>query len=221
MRSLDIEYSNTARRLGMVSAVAVVGFSLIYVVVLGLGFASRISPDQPIGDPWFSILEILIIAMMPGMVALMAAVHARTPAPARVLSLISLIFMSMVAMLTVSVHFSILVLGRLPILAVEPLGPLLVSFQWPSLPYAIDIVAWDVFFALSVLFAAPVFGGTRLEAAVRVLMIVSGALALAGLGGVVGGDMDLRNIGIAGYAVVFPAAAALLAVLFWRDSART
>jgi hypothetical protein len=37
--------------------------------------------------------------------------------------------------------------------------PLFLSFKWPSVSYALTILAWDVFFALSVLFAAPVFGG--------------------------------------------------------------
>jgi hypothetical protein len=50
------------------------------------------------------------------------------------------------------------------------------------------------------------------------LLIVSGVLALAGLAGVVTGDMRLRNIGIIGYAGVFPVAAALIAVLFRRGA---
>jgi hypothetical protein len=45
---------------------------------------------------------------------------------------------------------------------------------------------------------------------------VSGVLALAGLAGVFLNDMQVRNIGIVGYAVVFPVAAALIGILFWR-----
>jgi hypothetical protein len=66
------------------------------------------------------------------------------------------------------------------------------------------------------LFAAPVFRGNRLAVWIRVLMIASGVLALAGLSGVVVGDMQLRNIGIVGYVGVFLVVAALLAVLFYR-----
>ncbi len=82
--------------------------------------------------------------------------------------------------------------------------------------YALDILAWDVFFALSMLFAAPVFGTGRLEKAVRVLMVASGVLSLAGLAGVPLADMGIRNPGILGYVgvslVIFP----LLAVVFGR-----
>ncbi len=56
--------------------------------------------------------------------------------------------------------------------------------------------------ALSMLFAAPVFGTGRLEKTVRVLMIASGVLSLAGLIGVPLADMGIRNIGIQGYARV-------------------
>ena len=96
--------------------------------------------------------------------------------------------------------------------------PLLLSFTWPSVVYALNILAWDVFFALSMLFAAPVFWGSRLAAWIRVLMIASGVLALAGLSGVVVGDMQLRNIGIVGYLGVFLIVATLLGVLFYRTT---
>jgi hypothetical protein len=63
-------------------------------------------------------------------------------------------------------------------------------------------------------FAAPVFSGSRLAEWTRRLMIAFGLLALAGLGGVAFGDMQLRNIGILGYVGVFLVVAVLLAVLF-------
>jgi hypothetical protein len=97
-----------------------------------------------------------------------------------------------------------------------PWLPQLLSFKWPSVPYALDILGWDVFFALSILFAAPVLSGSRLAKSIRVLMTLSGAIALAGLSGVTANDMRFRNIGIADYSLLFPIAAALLAVLFYK-----
>lgn len=118
--------------------------------------------------------------------------------------------------LSCSLHFVILTLGRQPEFTALPWLPLFVEFRWPSVVYALDILAWDVFFPPSVLAAAPVFRGGRLASWIRVLMIISGILALGGLTGVMTGDMQLRNIGIVGYAGVFPVAAALLALLFHR-----
>jgi hypothetical protein len=66
------------------------------------------------------------------------------------------------------------------------------------------------------LFAAPVFSGSRLAAWTRALMIAGGVLELAGLSGVAAGDMQLRNIGIVGYVGMFLVVASLLPVLFYR-----
>jgi hypothetical protein len=213
-----VKFTATARGLGILSAATTVILVVAYAVTLAVGLASLESPQEPIGDPMFTILEVLIIVMMPAMVALMVAVHAWAPMHAKALSLISVVFMGLLAGVTCIVHFSILTLSRQPEFAGQSWLPLVLSFTWPSVVYALDILAWDVFFALSMLFAAPVFGGSRLAAWTRVLMISSGVLSLAGLSGVVAGDMQLRNIGIVGYVGVFLVVAALLAILFYRTT---
>ena len=209
-------FTATARSLGIFSAAATVILLVAYAVTLTVGLLSLESPQQPIGDPMFTILEVLIILMMPVMVALMVAVHAWAPMHAKTLSLISVVFMGMLARVTCIVHFCILTLSRQPEFTGQPWLPLVFSFNWPSVAYALDILGWDIFFALSMLFAAPVFWGSRLAASIRVLMIASGVLALAGLSGVVVGDMQVRNIGIVGYVGVFLGVAALLTVFFYR-----
>lgn len=209
-------FTSCARRFGIVSAIGTVFLIGVYAATLVAGLLSLQSPQQPIGDPVFSILEVLILLLMPPMVALMVAVHAWAPAEARVFSLTALVFMSLLAGLTCSLHFVILTVGRQPAFAQLAWTPLLLSFEWPSVTYALDILAWDVFFALSVLFAAPVFRGSRLATSIRVLLVASGTLALGGLSGVVVGDMRLRMIGVVGYVGVFPVAALLLAILFYR-----
>jgi hypothetical protein len=217
---MRIGLTPVARRLGLVSASATVVLMAAYLITLIVGFLSLDSPDEPIGDPMFSILEIVIIVMMPAMVGLMVAVHAWAPERLKTLSLVSVIFMGLLAGLTCSVHFLVLVLTRDPAFAGQPWAPLFLSFTWPSVAYALDILGWDVFFPLSMLFAAPVFSGSRLAAWIRGLMILSAVLSLAGLSGVVTGDMQLRNIGIAGYVGVFLVVAVLLAVLFYRAEPR-
>jgi hypothetical protein len=210
-----MKFTATARSLGIFSAAATVILLVAYAVTLTVGLASLESPQQPIGDPMFTILEVLIIVMMPAMVALIVAVHAWAPTQAKTLTLTSLVFMGLLAGVTSVVHFCVLTLSRQPEYAGRPWESLVFPFAWPSVVYALDILAWDVFFPLSVLFAAPVFRGSRLTAWIRVL-IASGVLSLAGLSGVVACDMQLRNIGIVGYVGVFLVVAALLAILFYR-----
>jgi hypothetical protein len=217
---VDMTFTASARRLGIVSAAGTVLLGGVYAAVLAFGLLTLPSPRLPIGDPFFSVLEVLIIVMMPVIVALMVAVHAWASAEVKVFSLLALVFASMLAALTSCVHFVILAVGRQAAFSAVASMPLFLSFTWPSVAYALDILAWDVFFALSVLCAAPVFSGNRLATSVRVLLVAAGALALAGLSGVIAGDMRLRGIGIVGYSGIFPVAALLMAMLFRRTAPR-
>ena len=213
-----MKFTTTARSFGIFSAAATVILVVAYAVTLAVGLLTLESPQQPIGGPLFTILEVLIMVMMPAMVALMVAVHAWAPMDAKALTLTSLVFMSLLAGETFIVHFCILTLSHRPKFRAQSWLPLVLSFEWPSVVYALDILGWDVFFPLSMLFAALVFQGSRLATWIRVLMIASGVLSLAGLSGVVAGDMQLRNIGVVGYVGVFLVVAALLAVLFYRTT---
>lgn len=188
----------------------------VYAVTLAAGFLSLRSPQEPIGEPFFSALEILIILIMPFMIALMVAVHAWAPLESKVFSLIALIFMALLAGLTCSLHFVILTVSHHASFSGLAWMPSLISFSWPSVAYALDILAWDVFFALSVLFASFVFSGSRLNKSIRTLLLASSTLALAGLSGIVFGNMQLRNIGIIGYVGIFPVVALLLGIVFYR-----
>jgi hypothetical protein len=213
---MDGRFPASARRLGVFAASCVVVLGTAYAAALTAGLLSLDAADQPIRDPVFTILEILILLMAPAMITLMAAIHAWAPARAKAMSLVALLFMTLAAGLTAAVHFTILTLSRQPAIADMPGAPLIFSFQWPSLAYALDILAWDVFFALSMLFGASAFAGRPLARAIRGLMIGSALFALLGLSGVATGDMWLRNIGIIGYLGIFLVVAALLGLLFHR-----
>ncbi len=79
-----------------------------------------------------------------------------------------------------------------------------------------DILAWDLFFPLALICAIPAFRGSALESAIRVLLIVSVILTFAGLIGVPLANMNYRNIGIVGYAIVAPVAFLLMGILLGR-----
>lgn len=206
-----------AGRLGVAAGAAVAGLSLVYLIVLGIGMATLPSPDQPVQPPWFALLELLILCIAPAMVVLAAAVWGRSRPERKPLALAGVVFFGLCALTTSAVHFAILVLSPHPAFAGEPWASAVFSFRWPSLAYAIDILAWDVFFPLGALFLAPAVQGPGLAGRVRALLVISAVLALAGLAGVVLGDMQVRLIGVVGYAVVFPVGAAMLALLFQRE----
>lgn len=213
-------YSPAARWLGLYSAAATTILLVMYAITLSLGLWSLESPDQPIGNPLFTILEILILLLLPAMVCLMIAVHAWSPSELKIFSFVAVTFMSLLAGITGSLHFVILTISRHAVFEGQAWLPLFFEFRWPSVAYALDILAWDVFFPLSMFFAAAVFKGNRLARWIRQAMITAGVLALAGLSGVVWGDMQLRNIGIIGYVGVFLIVSLLLMRFFYREVAR-
>lgn len=213
-------FTRQHRLLGRTAAWAVFFLLVAYAVTLALGLLSLRSPADPIGDPYFSLMELLIVAMAPVMVVVMVAVHAYASPGARAYSLPALAFMIVLGGITSGVHFVILTVSRQIASAGFPWASLFFSFEWPSVVYALDILAWDVFFALSMLFAAPVFRTGQLEKTIRALMIAGGVLSLAGLAGVPLADMSIRNIGILGYVGVSLAIFPLLAVVFGRARER-
>lgn len=189
---------------------------LVYAGVLALGLFTLPSPAQPIQNPWFSALEMLILAIAPAMVALTAVVHERASIERKAFGVAAVAFMSMCAVITCCVHFSILTLSREPAFVALPWAERVFSFRWPSMAYALDVLAWDIFFPLAALCAAAAIEGSGLLRAARWLMYASAGFSFAGLLGIPLGDMNVRNIGIVGYVGACPLAAAVLAKAYGR-----
>ena len=204
------------RAIGRAAAWAAFLVGQAYAVAALLGFLSIKSPQDPIGDPFLSIMALLIVIMAPLMLASMVAVHAYASPALKAYSLMALAFMILLVGTTSGVNFMILTISRQSETAQLPWLSLFLPYKLPSVAYALDILAWDWFFALSMLFAAPVFREGKLEKMVQSLMIVSGVPSLVGLIGVPLANMQILSIGILGYGVVAPIVFLLLAVVFGR-----
>jgi len=111
------------------------------------------------------------------------------------------------------------VLRRFEPAALAALSPIASHpWKWPSMVFALDLLAWDLFLGLSMLFAARVFDGGGLQKHVRMTMNLSGTLCMAGLLGPVSGEMRLQGLAIVGYAFVFPIVCLLLATMLGRTA---
>lgn len=184
-----------------------------YVVTTLLGFASLESPDDPIQDPYFTLMEIFILLMMPLMLLVMVAFHQWAHPSKQIYSLAALGFLAISTGITSSVHFVVWTVGQ-PISEQVDNGDYFFSFQWPSVAYALDILSWDWFFAWSMLFGAFIVNWrTRIEKAIRILMLTSAVLSFVGLIALPLDNMDVRIIGIVGYAFVTIPVFILLGVL--------
>ena len=95
----------------------------------------------------------------PLIVLLFGAFHRYAAPHSRSLSLAAFALVVVMAGITLSVHFVLLTVGRQVPSALLPGFERLFSFNWPSVAYALDILAWDYCFGLASLLAAPVFTG--------------------------------------------------------------
>lgn len=198
--------SGAARRLGLWSALAVAAIGVAYVAVLAAGFRIH-GLREPIADPVLAFMEVLTLLSAPPILVLVAAVHDGAAAERRVYGRIAVAFAALFAGTTSVVHFVELTARRQTGAS---------GIVWPSAAYAAELLAWDVFLGLALLFAAPVLDGRGAERAARIALTACGALCLAGIAGPVLGNMRIQLIGVFGYAVVLPLACLLLARLFAR-----
>lgn len=185
---------------------------VIYAVTTLMGFISLPSPDVQIGQPFFGIMEILILLIAPLMAISMAFIHYCNDSDTRVYSFIAVCLMFIMLAITSCIHTLILTVGGSQRLIELPGYNLLFSFRWPSIAYALDVLAWDWFYGLSILFGAIQFRQPGLEKTIKIIMMISGILSLIGLGGLPTGNMQIRNIGIAGYAIFGPIAFLLIGI---------
>jgi cytochrome c oxidase subunit IV len=218
---LNPEALEANRKVGRWSALAVFYLGLLYVVcgAVGTFFGGSFWPPLQI-DPFLAILEALIILAAPIMVVMMAAVHSCGPQDKKAFSLTALSLMILLAGTTCGVHFiQLVVLRRFEPAALAALSPIASHpWKWPSMVFALDLLAWDLFLGLSMLFAARVFDGGGLQKHVRMTMNLSGTLCMAGLLGPVSGEMRLQGLAIVGYAFVFPIVCLLLATMLGRTA---
>ncbi len=185
---------------------------IIYLIVTVFGFLTLNSPEEQIADPFFTIMEILILLIAPSTAISLIGIHFCSSQKDKIFSFISVFFMFLVVGISSCVHFAILTLGHQPEFNEISKMDIAFSFKWPSEVYALDILAWDWFYAISLLFLAPVFKGEGLEKFIKILIILSGVLCLAGLIGIPLKNMQIRNIGIIGYGILGPFIFLLLAL---------
>jgi hypothetical protein len=189
--------------IGMWSARVLCAFGVAYAVTMVAGFAAMGDLSKPLEDPYLAVMEVLILVMAPVLVLLAAVIHACAPDGTKTYSMTALGWMLLVAGFTMTVHLvQLTVVRRIDPSAIHGFQYLF-NWHWPSVLYGVDIVAWDIFFALALLFAAPVFHAAG-QVAVRNGLLIAGAMCLVGIIGPAVNHIALRQIGIIGYAIVWP-----------------
>jgi hypothetical protein len=165
------------RRIGMCAAISLVTIVVVYILIGLIGVVERPPNSGTLRqvDPYLAILEYLIILAAVALVMMISAVYAYAPPEGKIYGRAALSFIIVFATLTCSLHFVALTAGRHLDSNVDPqlLRQLSFETEWPNLALAVELLAWDFFFGLAMLFAARVFRGGRLQNYVRGSMTVS------------------------------------------------
>jgi hypothetical protein len=188
----------------MWSAIGLFIIGVFYAMTVAIGIYET-GFAKPIVDPILAVMEILTLIAAPLLVILMSTIHSTTSLDLKAHSSIALNFMILAAGLTGTVHF-------IGLTTLRQTG--MEGIVWPSILYAVELLAWDVFLGLSLLFAAPVFQGKGLNRKIRITLIITGVLCITGTLGPVTGDMRLQFISVLGYGVVLPVVWLMLAKYF-------
>ena len=130
--------------MGAWSCYLVAVVSLVYVPVLVAGLLAA-APGAPVPDPYNAVLELLIIPISLAMVLAFVAVHRWAAPQRRLLSAGAVALVALTAGITICVHAVLLTVGRQADASTLPGYDLLLSWRWPSVVFALDIVAWDLF----------------------------------------------------------------------------
>jgi len=213
----DSTFTAQARTLGIAAAWMTFVVSEVYAVVSGLAYASQGAAVE--SGPFLSIMALLVVVMGPFLVLSMIAVHAYASPRHKPYGLAALAFMSLCVAVTSCVNFSLLLVSSQPNLFSESWRSLFLPCKWPAPAFILDNFVWDWFFGISMLLAAPVFGGDTLKTTLRLVMTLSGVLCLAGLGWLAVAPAQAIVVGILGWGAAGPIVFLLLAKVLGRVQA--
>jgi hypothetical protein len=213
----DSTFTARARTFGIVAAWMTFAVSEVYAVVSGVAYASQGAAVE--SGPFLSFMALLVVVMGPFLVLSMVAVHAYASPNHKLYSLAALAFMIACVTVTSCINFLLLMVSSQPNLFSESWRALFLPCKWPVPAFVLDNFVWDWFFGISMLVAAPIFGGNMLKTALRLVMILSGALCLAGLVWLAVSPAQAIIVGILGWGAAGPFVFLLLAHMFGRVQA--
>jgi hypothetical protein len=156
-------------------------------------------------------MEILTMISGIALLGLVIAISCFADAGHRVHALTTLTLGSLAMGLTMAVHF-------VQLTAIRQLWRTgrMADYRliWPSTLFAAEYFAWDILVGLTMVSASFALAGGSDAMRARGAMLIGGLLCLVGAAGPLSGRMAFQNVAVLGYAMVFPAAGALIVRVF-------
>jgi hypothetical protein len=128
---------------------------------------------------------------------------------------LALIFMALVcAISSINWFVQLLIVSRITRVGESVLLALLDVHNGLSLMYAMEHLAWGVFYGFAAIFAAIAIGIGRLESWIRWLFIAGGVLSLLHIIGMITATSVVSDLGYVAWGILLPITTALLAIRF-------
>ncbi len=210
IRNAEIDW---AYPVGFWSALLNTAGGILYFLVIGWAILSGrlTNPPDPFLQTFGGIISLLVC---PTLVVMIACLHAVTPHPKRIFSLVSLAFTLLFASAVTTNRFTQLgvVNQSLAVGTTEGISWFL-PYGDHSVMFGLEMMGWGWFLGLAMLSAAPIFSSGKLESWLRRLMLLYSLLGLLSAVGFLLAS-PISVIGFAAWGLVLYLITALLAIYF-------
>jgi hypothetical protein len=207
----DLEARNTNRRILFLAAVISTVFGLLYL----LGLTGKYIVDgsiHSVSSPPIQMVSAAIGLLWDiTLLILFAALRRQITGRNAIYAELGLVFMALVCVTSSINWFVQLTLDDPNFLA------LIDIHNVSSLTYAIEHLAWGVFYGLATIFMALAFTGGRAETWIRWLFGVGGVLSILHVFGIMTGVHALIDLGYFAAGVLLPVTTLLLAARYRRE----
>lgn len=210
-----------SRRVVVVMAAAATLLGMLYL----LGLAGKLIVDGTLhstsSQAVQNISAIVAILWNSSLLVLFAALRRQFAGSRAVFAELAFVFMSLVcAISSVNWFVQLLIVSKITRVGESVLLALLDVHNGISLMYAMEHLAWGVFYGFAAILAAMAITGGKLETWIRWLFAAGGALSLIHVVGITTGNSALGYLGYVAWGILLPVTTALLAIRFGRTSNR-
>jgi hypothetical protein len=206
-----------ARRILLVTAVLSTIFGILYFV----GLMGKLLVNGTIhaqSSPAISMIAACIgILWDVTLVILFVALRRRIPESRSVYADLGVVFVVLLASVsTVNWYVQLTLIPRLAGSGNAAVLELLDIHNLNSVMYAMEHLAWGLFFGLAVIFMALAIQGGRIEAWLRGLLIAAGIMSILFIPGYMTANQFLMDLGYYAAGVILPITTILLAIRYGR-----
>ena len=209
------------KQIGFWSGAILVALQLVYLGLIAVMLFSG-SGFPPV-EPFQTMFNIVVLLIAIWMVCFWTILHQAAPIGRKIFTQASLAMIVIFATLTSINRYVGLTVVRQSISSGNMDGlQWFLPYGWPSVMFALEFLAWGLFFGLACLCLAPVFMTSKLEHFIFWTLIITGVLSLfAALGQVIGSSALTFNLytlaGTMAWGPGLATAAALIAVWFRKS----